>query len=799
MSTLLQDLRFGLRVLLRDRSFSVAAIAALALGIGANSAIFSVIYGVLLKPLPYRDPQRLVRVYEYNPVERFQNFPLAPANFVDYRRENGVFQDIATYVRQDLQFSGDRPERLTTVRVSSGFFRLFGFEPLLGRAFTPEEEAKKGPTDTAIISYAVWKRLFGGDPQVIGKTIWLTDSPFQIVGVMPAEFEHVSGGYKLPRGEGVDVWLPFDRLGNPRGLSRANHFCNTIARLKPGVRLEEAQAAMNVAANRLAAQFPDDKNWRIQLTPLQADLVGKARPTLFILAGAVGFVLLVACVNVANLLLARATVRSREMAIRAAVGATRARLVRQMLTESITLATIGGALGLILAWSAVRALVALGPDQVPRLRAVSLDPRVVFATVVLSVLAGVLFGLAPALAASTDFRRSRPRGMFVIAEVALTFVLLVGAGLLLRSFLALGRVDPGFNPHGVLTMNTTLSWAKLEGARRYTAFYERFVENLAQLPGVTAAGSSSNLPWTGANDNALFGIEGRLRQPNATPHAYYQFVSPDYLRAIGVPLLAGRWLAASDHFDAPRVVVVNRALALQHWPSVEACIGQRIYTLRDTNTPDTFMTIVGVAGDVKDSPSEPHAQPVLYEASLQNPSFGDYLAVRSTVDPVALIPAVRELTRQMGNDLSIQEIRPMEQVVASAVATQRFALQMVGLFAVVALLLALIGIYGVMSYAITRRSREIAIRVALGAQWGDTLRLLLGHGVRLIFGGLVVGGLAAAALTRVLAGMLFQVTPTDPLTFAAVAAALAAVATAACFGPARRALSIDPIEALRHE
>ncbi len=804
MSTLLQDLRFGIRMLLRDRGFAVAAIAALALGIGANSAIFSVIYGVLLKPLPYRDPGRLVRVYENNPAERFQMFPLSPADFLDYRKQNGVFQDIATYGRQDQQYGGERPERLTGVRVSHGFFRLFGAEPLLGRAFTQEEEATSGATDVAIVSHNIWKRLLGGDPQVIGKTIRLSDYPFRIVGVMPPGFEHVSGGYKLPRGEAVDVWLPFNMLGNPRGVPRAFHYCNTVARLKPAVRIEEAQAEMNVIAGRLEAQYPDDKNWRIQLTPLQDDLVGKARPTLLILAGAVGFVLLVACVNVANLLLARATVRAREMAIRTAVGATRARLVRQLLTESVTLAALGGALGLLFAYCGVRALVALGPEQVPRLHTIGLDARVVLVTAATSVLAGLLFGLAPALAASTDLRRSRPRGVFVVAEVALTFVLLVGAGLLLRSFLALGRVDPGFSPRGVLTMNTALSYSKLTGARLYTAFYERFVENLAQLPGVTAAGAASNLPWTGANDNAIFGIEGRPRLPNLGMHAHYQFVSPEYLRAIGVPLLAGRWLTPSDHFDAPKVVLVNRALALQYWPTVEACVGQRIYTMRhytvrDAETIDTLMTIVGVTGDVKDSPTDAQAPAAFYEPFLQSPSFGNYLALRATVDPVALIPAVRQVAQQMGNDLSIQEIRPMEQVVAAAVATQRFALQMVGLFAVVALALALIGIYGVMSYATTRRAREIAIRAALGAGRVETLRLLLGQGVRLIVAGLIAGGVGAAGLTRVLAGMLYQVSATDPLTFAAVAATLAAVATAACFAPARRALSIDPIEALRHE
>jgi predicted permease len=588
-------------------------------------------------------------------------------------------------------------------------------------------------------------------------------------------------------------------LGNPNGVSRAFHYCNTVARLVPGVTIEQARARMNGVAAALEQQNPDDKGWRIDLARLQDDLVGKARPTLLILTGAVGFVLLIACVNVANLLLARASVREREMAIRAAVGASRGRLVRQMLTESLLLAGLGGALGLLFAWWGVHTLIAIGPPQLPRLHAIALDAPVVLATVAASLGAGILFGLAPALSASTDLRRNRPRGAFVIAEVALTFVLLIGAGLLLRSFAALSRVDPGFQPRGVLTMNTSLSFPKLIGARRYAAFYERFLEALARIPGVTAAGSSSNLPWTGANDNAIFGIEGRPRPANASMHAHYQFVSPDYLRAIGVPLLAGRWLTAADHFDAPKVVLVNRNLALQYWPSAEACLGQRIYTMRDANTPDRVMMIAGVVGDVKDTPTDLRPQAALYEPFLQSPSFGNYVALRTSEDAATLVPAVRQVARQMGNDLSIQEIRPMEQVVASAVATQRFALRMVGLFAAVALVLVLIGIYGVMSYAAGRRGREIAIRMALGAGRGRTLRLLLAGGLRLIAAGLLAGAVAAAGLTRVLTGLLYQVSPTDPLTFTAVAAILAAVAAAACLAPAWKALSVDPMDALRHE
>jgi predicted permease len=777
----------------------VVAVTALALGIGANSAVFSIVYSVLLKPLPYSDPSRIVRVYQYNPVERFDNFPFSPADFLDYRRQNSVFQDIDTYVRQDQQYGGDHPERLTGVRVSYRFFALLGVKPMLGRDFSYKEESACCATDAVVVSYNVWKRLMGGDPHAVGKTLRLTDYPFRVIGVMPPGFEHVSGGYHLPHGESVDVWLVYNLLSNPR-VSRANHFCNTIARLKPGITIEQAQAEMNVIASRLAALYPDDRDWRVQLQPLQDDLVASARPTLLILAGAVGFVLVIACVNVANLLLARATVREREIAIRAAVGAGRGRLIRQMLTESLALAAICGIIGLLLAYWGVRATVKLAPEFVPRLHHISLDLRVVLATMGASLAAGLLFGLAPALSASAaDLKHNRPRGVFVAAEIALTFVMLIGAGLLLRSFLALGRVDPGFNPRGVVTMSTSLSYPKLIGARQYAAFFEQFVENLGHLPGVNTAGATSNLPWTGAHDTAFFGIENRPRPANSSMSGHYEYISPDYLRAIGVPLLAGRWITPADDFDAPKVTLINRTLARRYWPTSQAALGQRIYTLHDANTPDPPMTIVGVTGDVKDGPTDPAAPPVFNPPLRQNPSFGAYVALRTSGDAAKVIAAVRQLAQQTGNDLSVQDIRPMGEVVAESVAAQRFALQVIGLFAVVALVLALIGIYGVMSYTARSRAREMAIRVALGSPPSRTLLLMLGQGARLILAGLIVGAVASAAVSRLLGGLLYQVSATDPLTFVWVAAALATTAIAACCIPATRLLAIDPIEALRHE
>jgi predicted permease len=456
-------------------------------------------------------------------------------------------------------------------------------------------------------------------------------------------------------------------------------------------------------------------------------------------------------------------------------------------------------LGLILAAWGVRVLIQFAPQQLPRLQNAGVDAYVVAFTTACALLTGLLFGLAPAVhsshmdlseamkqgahAASSGRRHSRLRGIFVIAEVALAFVLLTGAGLLLRSFAAITRVERGFDTGQVMTMGSSLSFPKLVGARRYAAFYERFLENIARLPGVTAVGASSSLPWTGANDNTFLGIEGRPRDPGQSAH--YQFVSPDYLRAIGVPLVAGRWLTTGDHFDAPRVAVVTRTLALRYWPNAEASLGQRIF-MGDSNTPGKPLTIIGVAGDVKDSPTDLEAQPALYLPFLQYPTFYNFVAVRAARDPAALIAAVRKLAEQMGNDLSIQEVRPLAEVAAAAVSSQRFSLLLVGLFAALALLLAMIGIYGVMAYATSLREREIAIRIALGAGQMDTLRLLLMQGLRLILAGLAIGGLGAVLLTRVLHGILYQVSATDPLTFVVVAAIEAAVGAAACLAPAWR-------------
>jgi predicted permease len=786
-------------MLLRNRGFTLVAVAALALGIGATSAIFSVISAVLLKPLPYRDPARLVRVYGNNATERFPNGPLSPADFLDYRARHGAFQDFATYARQDQQYGGEHPERLVGVRVSYGFFRLFGVAPALGRDFTREEESSGGPTQAAIISHNIWRRLFSGDPHVIGRTIRLTDVPMTIVGVMPAGFEQPGGGYRLQDGRTVDVWLPFDLLGAKRP-PRAFHYCNTIARLRPGVTIAQAEAGLNGIARGLEAIYPDDKGWRIALAPLQDDQTGKARPVLLVLAGTVGFVLLIACVNVANLLLARATSREREMALRAAIGAARSRLIRQMLTESVVLAAIGGALGLALAAWGVRALVALAPAQLPRVNNATVDLPVIVFTIACSFLTGLVFGIAPALrtsqtdfsealkegahAASSGLRHSRLRGAFVIAEVALAFVLLTGAGLLLRSFAAMMRIERGFDTREVMTMGASLSFPKLVGARRFAAFFERFLENVSRLPGVTAAGCSSNLPWSGSNDNAYFGIEGRSRDPGQ--YAHYQYCSPDYLHAIGVPLIAGRWLRTADHFDAPKVVLITRALALRYWPTVEASLGRRIY-MGDDNKPGDLLTIVGVTGDVKDSPTDAQPQPGLYLPFLQSPTLYNFVAVRAAGDPGALIASVRKVAEQMGNDLSIQEVRPLDDVAAAATASQRFTLLLVGLFAALALVLAVIGIYGVMAYAAGLRRHEIAIRMALGAGRWNVLGLLWMQGVWLILAGLLVGGAGAAMLTRVLQGTLYRVSATDPLTFVAVAAIEAAVAAAACLMPAFRA------------
>ncbi|HXI89280.1 MAG TPA: ABC transporter permease [Blastocatellia bacterium] len=803
MDNLTQDLRFGLRLLRKNPGFTAVAVFTLALSIGANAAIFDVVNGVLLKPLPYKEPDRIVRVFEASP--RFPKFPISPANFLDYRERNDVFDDFATFARGDLDLSvNDRPERLTGMRVSNGFFHLLGFEPELGRAFLPIDEIN-GNEHVAVISRALWERSFGKDAAIIGAPVTLSGMSFTIIGVIGSGLQHVGGDYhSLPHGGNVDVWWPLTM--DPK--VRTSHFLNAIARLKPGITREQAEARMNVIAQQLEEQHPEDKDWRISIVSLRDEIVGGAQTMLLILFGAAGFVLLIACVNIANLLLATATARQKEIAVRTALGAGRLRLIRQMLTESLLIAVGGGMAGLLVARWGIEALVALGPKQIPRLHMLSLDWRTFAFALTASLLTGALFGLAPALQISSvnlneslkeggrgssgGSRHNRLRGLLVIAEVSLAFVLLIGAGLLMRTFFYLQNVDPGFNPERVLTATLDLPRARYSTGRKASAFYRELIGRMAALPGVQGAAATSDLPWTGYDENTSFGIEGRQFSDDEDPSAQYHFATPDYFRTLGIPLLEGRFFSEADDADAPRVIVINKSMADRYWPDADA-VGKRVRLWGETRM------IAGIVGDLKDSPGELRAKPGFFFPVNQQAQSGLVLVVRTERDPISLLAAMRSEIAALDKELPLSDARTLEQIASAAVARTRFTMLLLSVFAGVALLLAAVGIYGVVSYSVTQRTHEIGIRVALGAQRRDVIGLVARQGMTLVVAGMGAGLAAALVLTRLMSSLLFGVSAGDPITFAGIAVLLMGVALGACFVPARRAMKMDPMVALRHE
>lgn len=812
MESMWQDLRYGFRMLIKNPGFTAVAAITLALGVGANSAIFSVVNGVLLKSLPYKEPERLVRVFETNPT--FPKFPVSPANFLDYREHSQVFEDFATFYRSDLQLAeSDRPERLTAMQVSAGFFRLLGFEPVLGRDFQPSEE-QEANSRVVVLSHHFWQSHFSSDPQIIGRSVRLNGILFTIIGVMPAGLQHIGGDYhSLPHGENVDVWWPLslDRVRNRRG----SHYLNAVARLKAGITKEQAETEMNVIAANLEQQYPNsNKEWRIKLIPLRQEIVGEVQPMLLVVGGAVGFVLLIACVNVANLLLARTTAREKEIAVRSALGAGRRRIIRQILTESMLIALLGGVFGLLLGIWGVRGLIALSPDKLPRLQMVGIDGRMFAFTLCMALLTGVIFGLAPALNVSKanlnellkdssrgstgGLRHRRLRGMLVIAEVSLAFVLLTGAGLLMRSFIYLQRVDPGFNPERVMTASLDMSYERYKDRSEMSRFFERLLERVQALPGVRSAGATTDLPWTGYDENTSFIIEGRTYPEGSEPHARYHSVTPDYFRTISVPLKAGRFLNEKDDAAAAKVLLINESMARRYWPD-EGAIGKRI-SFRSNPSEKDWTTVVGVVGDVKDTPSAAVAEPAFYWPLGQNIWQSEvFLAIRADIDPLALVEPVRREVLALDKDLAIADVNNLEQIAGAAVNGPRFALLLIGIFAVVALILAVVGIYGVISYSVGQRSHEIGVRMALGAQQSDVLKLVIRQGVILILIGVAIGATSSLALTRVMGSFLFGVSATDPPTFAIISLLLGGVALAACYIPARRAMKVDPMIALRSE
>ncbi len=805
----MNDLRFALRQLLKNPGFTAAAVLTLALGIGANTAIFSVVYGVLLKPLPYSNPEQLVRVYERS--AEAPKFPMSAGDFQDYREQNTTLASLVLYTRQDLELTmDDRPELLSALRITSGFFQTLGVQPLLGREFRREDEVP-GNHHVVILSHALWQRRFKGDPTLLGKPIRLTGEAFTVVGVMPPGVQHVGGDYRsLPHGETVDFWWPVTlRPQDNRGA----HYLNSMARLRPGVSAAQASADLNLIAERLARQFPETNGaFRIAVHGLHEEIVGRTRTILMVLFGAVFLVLLIACVNVANLLLARSSARAREIAVRAAMGAGRWRVVRQLLTESLLLAALGSAAGILLAQCGMAALGKFGPDQLPRLQGVRLDGHVLFFTFGLTLLTGLLFGLVPAWQSGklnlhgllkeggrggTVGGQRGLRGTLVVTEVALALWLLVGTGLLVRSYWKLQQTPAGFDSKRVLTAMVSLPYATYDHQTNMGRFQQQLLERVSALPGVESAGLTSDLPWTGYDENNSFFIEGKVGFPNSEASGRYHFVSSDYFRTVGVPLLTGRFFNVDDRFGTTPRLLVNHSLAAKYWPG-ENAVGRRITFSPDPKEED-WRTIVGVVGDVKDRPESAAAVPAFYFSLAQVPFRQVTLAVRTGGDPSGMVAAIRHEVQTLDPNVPLADIKTLETVTAKAVAGRRFAFWLVGGFAATALALAAIGIYGVLSYLVTQRARELGVRIALGAQARDVIQLTLRQGMRPTLLGVALGLAGAFALTRWMSSLLFGISATDPGTFIASAVLLVLVALLPCWLPARRAARVDPMQALRYE
>jgi predicted permease len=802
-----QDLRYGLRTLVKNPGFTTVAVIALALGIGANSAIFSVVNAVLLRPLPYKDPDRLVMVWEDDTKGGYPRDTPAAANYIDWRDQNRVFEGMAALADQSFNLTGvGEPERIEGKRVSASLFTLLGVEPQLGRAFLPEEDAPGG-NRVVILSHGLWQRRFGSDMKIIGQPLTLNGESFTVVGVMPPDFQ-------FPSRE-AELWVPL-ALSSKEAASRGRHYLEVLARLKPGVTLQQAQAEMTTIAIRLQQQYPaQNTDLGAVVTSLHEHVAGDIKPALLVLLGAVGFVLLVACANVANLLLARAAVRQKEIAIRVALGASRLRLIRQFLTESILLAALGGGVGLLLSLWGVSLLQSFIPESISQVKAVTLDGRVLVFTLLVSLLTGLIFGLAPATQASNfnlnetlkeggrdsaaGSRGNRLRGLLVITEVAVSLLLLIGAGLLINSFLRLRHVEPGFRTDNLLTMKVVLPKLKYPNQARRSAFYTDLLHRVEALPGVKSAAVTTNLPLYRQGNSTSITIEGRPDPaPGQEPIVVTRVISPHYFQTMSIQLSQGRDFSEQDRADSPAVLVISETMARKFWPG-EDPVGKRI-SVGKPESADDWITIVGVVKDVRQFELTAAPKPQMY-LSYEQASFFEPndLVVRTEVAPLSLAATVRKTVWEVDKDQPVSDIRTMEDILSESMARQRFSMLLLGIFAAVALVLAAVGIYGVMSYSVAQRTREIGLRMALGAQRSDVLKLVVGEGLKLVLIGVVFGLIAAFILTRVMASLLFGVSATDPTTFVAISLVLISVAVLASYIPARRATRVDPMIALRYE
>jgi len=823
MGTLLQDLRFGFRLLLKNPGFSAVAILALALGIGANTAIFSVVDAVLFRPLQFERPNSLVAVWERDLKKGEDHDSVMAGNFVDWKNRSQIFEAMSAHAGGSVNLTGlAEPERIRGARVSAGLFPLLGITPQVGRVFSPDED-QPGHQRVVIIGDRLWRSKFGGDPEVVGRWITLNNQDYEVVGVMPA-------GFALPLNEDSEIWTPLV-FTNEELTHRNSHYLKVLARLKPDVSLEQANAEMTSLAAQLETEYPKSNDGTgAAVFSLHSEIVGDVKRPLLIFLGAVAFILLIACANVANLMLARAASRQREIAVRIALGASRWRLVRQMLIESVVLALAGGAAGLLLSLWGIEFLSAAAEGMsAPRARSIGLDGRVLLFTFGASVLTGLIFGSVPALQASKpdlndalkeggrssgSLRRNRTRNLLVVSEMALAFVLLVGAGLLINSFLKLRAVDPGLKPGNVLTMNITLPRQKYAKSEQVISFHRQLLEQVAAVPGVETVGSVTALPYGGSTNSFGYTIESPV-SGDQTTSIISQLASAHFFRAIGIPMLGGREFNEGDVDGAAPVVIVSDALAKRFWPDQEP-LGRRIkWGNKEFGSP--WMTVVGVVGDVRQRGLDTQPRPTLYVPSLQlgepikmqvgitlrdlmtDDARSIELVVRSTSGVAGLQNAVRAAVWNVDPNQPVVRIKTMEQILADTMIVQRFSTSLLAGFAGIALALAAAGIYGVISYSVTQRTHEIGIRMALGADQRDVLRLVVGQGMVPALIGLGVGIAGAIGLTRFMRSLLFNVSVTDPITFGVIGFLLFVVAVAACYLPARRAARVDPMIALRCE
>jgi putative ABC transport system permease protein len=815
MDSLLQDIRYSLRRLFKSPAFTLVVVLTLALGIGANTAIFSAVNAVLLRPLAYREPERLVTIEHFYPSLGDMKAPVSVPGFRDYQAHGRSFESMAVEDGWAANLTGEgEPVRLRGARVSGRFFGTLGVPALLGRGLLPGEDSA-GREHVVVLSYGLWQRLFGGSPGVVGRSLSLNGESYEVVGVMPREFRDYYNRI-------VELWAPIvfrpEEFGDDR---RTNEHLNLIARTRHGVPVAQAAAEIRTLAEQLKRQYPDayPSDWSLVTTSLAQRATGNVRPALLVLLGAVGFVLLIACANVANLLLARAAARSKEIAVRTALGASRERLVRQLLTESVLLALAGGVLGLFLAFWGVRSVVALNPANLPRADEIGIDPAVMLFTLIVSLVTGVVFGLVPAMHASTtdlhgmlkeggrgtagDRGGQGLRRMLVVAEVALALTLLTGAGLLVKSFARLQGVDPGFDPDRLLTFNLSLPAARYPADTQRAAFFDQVLPALAAVPGVRSVAGTSVMPFSGSWSTGSFEVEGYQPPPKQPgPWGDIRIVSPGFFETLRIPLRQGRALTDQDRAGAPRVAVVDDELVRRYWPNDDP-IGKRITFGPPAGAADTssreWIEVVGVVGHTKHEGLDGENRVQLYLPYRQQPLPFLTVAARTSGDPARYVNQMRRAVRSIDPDQPIADVRTMDELISQSVGQRRLSMLLLSLFSGIALVLASIGIYGLMSYSVAQRSRELGVRIALGAARADVLRLVLRQGMSLALTGIVVGVVAAFALTRLIESQLYGVRATDPGTFAGVAVLLGATALAANLIPALRATRVDPAVVLREE